>query len=98
VVVGLAHGRRVRVTAWFTWVIASTNWPDLHGQGCCPSLGSDRRRDTHDATSVAVAVPDYVVAIESPVKGLKIGLPRQYFKAGITPEVNARIQAGPEAA
>jgi aspartyl-tRNA(Asn)/glutamyl-tRNA(Gln) amidotransferase subunit A len=57
-------------------------------------LGVIAGRDKHDATSVAVAVPDYVAAIESPVKGLKVGLPRQYFKAGIAPEVNAKIQAG----
>jgi aspartyl-tRNA(Asn)/glutamyl-tRNA(Gln) amidotransferase subunit A len=57
-------------------------------------LGVIAGRDTHDATSVAVPVPDYVAAIESPVKGLKVGLPREYFKAGITPEVNAKIQTG----
>ena len=57
-------------------------------------LGVIAGGDTHDATSVAVPVPDYVAAIDSPVKGLKVGLPREYFKAGITPEVNAKIQAG----
>jgi aspartyl-tRNA(Asn)/glutamyl-tRNA(Gln) amidotransferase subunit A len=57
-------------------------------------LGVIAGRDTHDATSVAAPVPDYVAAIESAVKGLKVGLPRQYFKAGIAAEVNTKIQAG----
>lgn len=57
-------------------------------------LGAIAGRDTHDATSATLAVPDYAAAIENPVKGLKVGLPRQYFKAGIAPEVTARIQAG----
>jgi aspartyl-tRNA(Asn)/glutamyl-tRNA(Gln) amidotransferase subunit A len=57
-------------------------------------LGVIAGGDTHDATSVAVPVPDYVATIDSPVKGLKVGLPREYFKAGITPEVNVKVQAG----
>lgn len=57
-------------------------------------LGVIAGQDPHDATSVARPVSDYVAAIERPVKGLKVGLPRQYFKAGIAPEVNTKIQAG----
>ncbi|MGH7219231.1 MAG: Asp-tRNA(Asn)/Glu-tRNA(Gln) amidotransferase subunit GatA, partial [Nitrospiraceae bacterium] len=57
-------------------------------------LGVIAGRDPHDATSVSVPVPDYVAAIESPIKGLKVGLPRQYFKAGIAPDVTAKVQAG----
>jgi aspartyl-tRNA(Asn)/glutamyl-tRNA(Gln) amidotransferase subunit A len=57
-------------------------------------LGAIAGRDTHDATSAGLAVPDYAAAIEGPVKGLKVGLPRQYFRAGIAPEVTAQIQAG----
>jgi len=51
-------------------------------------------QDTRDATSLAVPVPNYSAGITSSVKGLRIGLPKQYFKAGITPEVNAKVQAG----
>ena len=57
-------------------------------------LGVIAGRDAHDATSVAVPVSDYVADIESPIKGFKVGLPREYLKAGITPEVNVKIQTG----
>lgn len=50
-------------------------------------------RDPHDSTSVGVQVPDYLDGIEAPVKGIKIGLPREYFKAGISAEVDEKIQA-----
>ena len=57
-------------------------------------LGVIAGQDTHDATSAATPVTDYVASIENSIKGLRIGLPRQYFKAGIAPEVNAKIQGG----
>jgi len=51
-------------------------------------------KDPHDATSLAVAVPDYLEGIEKPVKDLKIGLPREYFRAGLSEVVKNKIQAG----
>ncbi|HET8552777.1 MAG TPA: amidase, partial [Gammaproteobacteria bacterium] len=35
--------------------------------------------DPNDSTSVDEAVPDYVAALDKPVKGLKIGVPREFF-------------------
>ncbi|MCI0625784.1 MAG: Asp-tRNA(Asn)/Glu-tRNA(Gln) amidotransferase subunit GatA [Acidobacteria bacterium] len=57
-------------------------------------LGVIAGSDMHDATSVAAAVPDYVAGINASVKGIRIGLPKQYFKAGIATEVNQKVQAG----
>jgi aspartyl-tRNA(Asn)/glutamyl-tRNA(Gln) amidotransferase subunit A len=37
-------------------------------------------RDAMDATSAAEPVPDYVAALDSNVRGLKIGLPVEYFE------------------
>lgn len=45
--------------------------------------------DKKDSTSVDVPVPDYVAALGKSVKGLKVGLPREYRIDGINPEVNA---------
>jgi aspartyl-tRNA(Asn)/glutamyl-tRNA(Gln) amidotransferase subunit A len=50
--------------------------------------------DPNDSTSAAVAVPDYLAEIENPVAGLRIGVPEDYFGAGIDPEVKAKVQAG----
>lgn len=52
-------------------------------------------RDEWDATSAAAPVPDYVAASKQPVKGLRVGLPREYFK-GLAAETGDVIQAGVE--
>ncbi len=43
--------------------------------------------DSNDSTSAAVAVPDYLAEIEKPIAGLRIGVPEDYFGAGLDPEV-----------
>jgi aspartyl-tRNA(Asn)/glutamyl-tRNA(Gln) amidotransferase subunit A len=43
--------------------------------------------DFCDSTSLDVPVPDYVKSVKVPVKGLKIGLPREYLGEGIDSEV-----------
>jgi aspartyl-tRNA(Asn)/glutamyl-tRNA(Gln) amidotransferase subunit A len=50
--------------------------------------------DTNDSTSAAVRVPDYLAEIEKPVAGLRIGVPEDYFGAGLDAEVSAKVQAG----
>jgi aspartyl-tRNA(Asn)/glutamyl-tRNA(Gln) amidotransferase subunit A len=47
-----------------------------------------------DSTSAAVAVPDYLGEIEKPIAGLRIGVPEDYFGAGLDPEVKAKVLAG----
>jgi aspartyl-tRNA(Asn)/glutamyl-tRNA(Gln) amidotransferase subunit A len=48
--------------------------------------------DPLDATSVDVPVPDYVAGLEGGVRGLRIGIPDEYFAAGIDPEVEAAVR------
>src|SRR5436309_4791606 len=36
-------------------------------------------RDPMDSTSAPAAVPDYVAELSGPIKGLKLGVPREYF-------------------
>ncbi len=50
--------------------------------------------DKNDSTSAAVAVPDYLSEIEKPITGLRIGVPEDYFGAGLDPEVKTKVQAG----
>jgi aspartyl-tRNA(Asn)/glutamyl-tRNA(Gln) amidotransferase subunit A len=51
-------------------------------------------RDANDSTSAAVPVPDYAAELEKPVQGLRIGVPEDYFGAGLDPEVKEKVQAG----
>ncbi|GGB58913.1 glutamyl-tRNA(Gln) amidotransferase subunit A [Roseibium aquae] len=50
--------------------------------------------DARDTTSVDIAVPDYEAAIGQSVKGLKIGIPREYQVDGMPDEINALWQQG----
>ncbi len=49
--------------------------------------GYDRR----DSTSVDVPVPDYVAATERGVKGMRVGLPREYFAEGVDDSVRTAV-------
>jgi aspartyl-tRNA(Asn)/glutamyl-tRNA(Gln) amidotransferase subunit A len=48
--------------------------------------------DASDSTSVDVAVPDYVAALEQPLAGLKVGLLKEFFDKGLEPENEKRIR------
>jgi aspartyl-tRNA(Asn)/glutamyl-tRNA(Gln) amidotransferase subunit A len=50
-------------------------------------------RDPLDSTSAEVPVLDYEQEIEQPVRGLKIGVPKEYFAEGLDPEVRAAVEA-----
>ena len=43
--------------------------------------------DERDSTSATKEVPDYLANIEEPVKGLKVGLPKEYFGEGLSEDV-----------
>jgi len=43
--------------------------------------------DERDSTSSEAAVPDYMAALGKPLKGLRIGIVRQHFDAGLDPAV-----------
>ena len=48
-------------------------------------------KDEMDSTSLNVEVPDFTKALVQDVKGLRIGLPKEYFGDGIDAEVKAEI-------
>jgi aspartyl-tRNA(Asn)/glutamyl-tRNA(Gln) amidotransferase subunit A len=50
-------------------------------------------RDPMDSTSAEVAVPDYVAELDKPVKGMKIGVAKEYFGEGLDPEVRNGVEA-----
>ena len=49
--------------------------------------------DPRDSTSVPQAAPDYAATLGQDLKGLKIGVPREYFGPGLDPEVEAAIRS-----
>lgn len=49
--------------------------------------------DYRDSTSANIAYPDYTAGLDGSVKGMKIGIPEEYFGEGIDPEVEAQVKA-----
>jgi aspartyl-tRNA(Asn)/glutamyl-tRNA(Gln) amidotransferase subunit A len=59
-------------------------------------LGVIAGRDANDSTSTTATVHDYLAAMEKPVKGLRIGIPKEYFAEGMDSGVRMKIEAGIE--
>ena len=51
-------------------------------------------RDPMDSTSADVAVPDYVAELDRPVRGVRIGVAKEYFGEGLDPEVRKAVEDG----
>ena len=54
---------------------------------CAIMLGSMAGHDAKDATSVDTPVPDYEAAVGRSIRGLKIGIPREYRLDGMPVEI-----------
>ena len=50
-------------------------------------------RDPMDSTSADVPVPDYVAELDKPVRGLRLGVPKEYFGEGLDEEVRRAVEA-----
>jgi len=50
--------------------------------------------DPHDSTALRVPVPDYVAGLTGDLKGLRVGLPKEYFIEGTSPGVRDAVDAG----
>jgi len=57
-------------------------------------LGSMAGHDPKDSTSAPVAVPDFEAACARGVKGLRIGVPREYRSDGMPAEIDALWEQG----
>ena len=53
-------------------------------------------RDPNDSTSTTAPVEDYVAGLSQPVNGMKLGIPKEYFGAGMDARVREKITAGIE--
>jgi aspartyl-tRNA(Asn)/glutamyl-tRNA(Gln) amidotransferase subunit A len=48
--------------------------------------------DPYDSTSANLSVPNYLEALTGDVKGLRIGLPKEYFGEGLDPAVREQVE------
>jgi aspartyl-tRNA(Asn)/glutamyl-tRNA(Gln) amidotransferase subunit A len=48
--------------------------------------------DHRDSTSVDIGVPDYTAAIGKEVSGMRVGIPREYFTAGLDLEIERAVR------
>jgi aspartyl-tRNA(Asn)/glutamyl-tRNA(Gln) amidotransferase subunit A len=62
-------------------------------EDCAILLGVVAGYDNADSTSVNASVPDYRKNLKRGVKGLKIGLPKEYFIDGLDAEVKRAVEA-----
>jgi len=58
-------------------------------EDCALLLQSMAGFDTKDSTSVDQPVDDYLAALDQPLSGLRIGLPKEYFGAGLDSRIAA---------
>ncbi|OGD65609.1 aspartyl/glutamyl-tRNA amidotransferase subunit A [Candidatus Berkelbacteria bacterium RIFOXYA2_FULL_43_10] len=50
--------------------------------------------DESDGTTLPIAVPDYQKSLDGNIKGLKIGIPKEFFGEGMDPEVDKIVREG----
>ena len=55
-------------------------------------LGAVAGHDPRDSTSVDTPVPDYAAALTGDVRGLRLGVPREYFVEGMEAGVEAAVR------
>lgn len=80
-----------RVSRWGTMPMASS----LDSVGCLAKTAEDcamileviAGKDEKDSTTPEVKVPKYTKTLDQPLKGLKIGIPKEYFIEGIDEEI-----------
>jgi len=60
--------------------------------GCAHMLYALAGHDPHDSTSAKRPVPDFAATLRRDVKGLRVGVPREFFVEGMQPEVEQGVR------
>ena len=63
-------------------------------EDCAILMNAISGYDPYDSTSVNVEVPDYKRSLVKDVKGIRIGIPSEYFIEGIDPDVERAVTQG----
>jgi aspartyl-tRNA(Asn)/glutamyl-tRNA(Gln) amidotransferase subunit A len=58
---------------------------------CAILMNSISGHDANDSTSVDLEVPDYKRALINDVRGMKLGIPKEYFLEGMDPDVERAV-------
>jgi len=61
-------------------------------EDCALLLGAVAGFDERDSTSVDTPVPDYAASLKDGIRGLRVGLPKEYFIDGLDPEVKQAVE------
>jgi aspartyl-tRNA(Asn)/glutamyl-tRNA(Gln) amidotransferase subunit A len=59
---------------------------------CALLLRAMSGHDTRDSTSLSVPVPEYTQALHPEIRGVRVGVPREYFGAGTEPGVESAVR------
>jgi aspartyl-tRNA(Asn)/glutamyl-tRNA(Gln) amidotransferase subunit A len=62
-------------------------------EGTAMILRAIAGQDPLDATTAPVPVPDYRAALGGGIRGLRVGVPKEYFVAGTEPDVERAVRA-----
>ncbi len=62
-------------------------------EDCALVLQAIAGHDPRDSTSIPQPVPDYSKALVPDLKGLRLGIPKEYFVEGMDPTVEASVRA-----
>jgi aspartyl-tRNA(Asn)/glutamyl-tRNA(Gln) amidotransferase subunit A len=65
-------------------------------EDCALMLGAMAGFDQKDSTSVDQPLDDYLAALDTPLAGLRIGLPKEYFDSGLDAKIADAVMAAVE--
>ena len=63
-------------------------------EDCAAMMNVMSGHDPKDSTSIQREKENYLTGINNPIKGLKIGIPKEFFSEGLDPEVEKIIEQG----
>ena len=79
--------------------IAPLSWSQDHAgpmtrtvEDCALVMNAVAGHDPEDTSSVKVPVPDYTKALTGDIRGLKVGVPKEYFGTALDPQVEAAVR------
>jgi aspartyl-tRNA(Asn)/glutamyl-tRNA(Gln) amidotransferase subunit A len=75
-----------------SWSLDSAGPMTRSVEDCALVMNAAAGFDPRDPSSARQPVPDYTESLEAGVKGLRIGVPRQYFEVPVDPQVRALVE------
>ena len=80
--------------------LTSLSWSQDHPgpitrtvEDCALMMNAVAGRDPRDRASSAVSVPDYTAGLNGDIRGLRVGVPKEFFEAPIDPQVEGAVRA-----